>query len=151
RSATPLTTSFTEPSPPTTTSSRAPPSAACCASSVRCPGRSEKSASPFSPRPAASLASCGQRRPVAPLSEAGLTRKTVLMIGRRGCQRDPGHPIDGGAKLVVRDALELPLDDDVAHGEQRAGVDVPKSAEREQHGRFHLDGENAAPRPPLVL
>ena len=49
-SAAPFATSFTEPSPPTTTSSFAPAPAACRASSVRCPGRSEKSASPFSPR-----------------------------------------------------------------------------------------------------
>ena len=70
-------TSFTEPSPPTTTSSRAPPSAASRASSARWPCRSLRSASPSSPVAAARRASSGQRRPVAPFADAGLTRKTV--------------------------------------------------------------------------
>ena len=44
----PLTTSFSVPSPPTTTMSL-PSEAASRASSVRCPGRSERSVSPSRP------------------------------------------------------------------------------------------------------
>jgi hypothetical protein len=73
----PFTTSLSVPSPPTATTSDAPLAAARSASSIRCPGRSEKSVSPSSPRCAARLASSGQRLPVTPLSDAGLTRKTV--------------------------------------------------------------------------
>ena len=66
-----------EPSPPTTTRSSAPSSAASRASSARCPCRSLKSVAPSSPAAAARRASSGQRRPVEPFAEAGLTRKTV--------------------------------------------------------------------------
>jgi hypothetical protein len=75
RPAMPFTTSFSVPSPPTATTSDAPASTACCASAIRWFGRSEKSVSPDSPSRAARWASSGQRLPVAPLSEAGLTRK----------------------------------------------------------------------------
>ena len=48
------------------------------------PARSERSASPASPRAAARWAISGQRRPVEPPAEAGLTRKTVACAnGRR--------------------------------------------------------------------
>ena len=76
-SAIPLTTSLTEPSPPTTTRRPAPPRTASSASAASCPGSSEMSASPASPRAAARCATSGQRLPVAPPAEAGLTRKTV--------------------------------------------------------------------------
>ena len=99
----------------------------------------------MSPRSAAAFASCGQRRPVAPLSDAGLTRKTTaIWSGRGGRERDARHPVDRRAELVVRDPLELSLDDDVAHRQQRGRVHVAQRAEREQHRGFHLHGEHAA-------
>jgi hypothetical protein len=76
-----LTVSFSVPSPPTATTSSAPPRAACSASSIRCPGRSEKNVSPSRPSPAARCASSGQRFPVEPLLDAGLTRKTIALVG----------------------------------------------------------------------
>src|SRR4051794_1144431 len=150
-SAMPLATSFTEPSPPTTTSSSAPSPTAVAASSPRWPGRSESRVSPSSPSVAAVRAICGQRRPVVPLSDAGLTRKTVLMSGRRGGERDARHTIYGSPQLVVGDPLEHAFDDDVADREQRTCVRSAQRAQREQTRGFHLDGEHAALRPPLVL
>src|ERR687886_2508809 len=149
RPASPFATSFTEPSPPTTTRSDAPSSAAARASSVRWPGRSEKTASPVSPAVAAMRWISGQRRPVDPFADAGLTRNLVLS-GYCG-QCDPGHAVDRGPKLLVGDALELALDDDVAHGEEAAGGEAAERAEGEEHGGLHLDGEDAAARPALVL
>src|SRR6185437_298465 len=147
--AMPFTTSWTVPSPPTATSSSAPSSAAWRASSVSCPGRSDSMTSPFSPAAAARLAISGHCRPVAPFSEAGLTRKTVravlmLRLLGRGRQGDPCHPVDGGLELLVRDPLELTLDDDVAHGQQAAGLDPAEGTEREEHGRLHLDRQHPA-------
>src|SRR6476661_1827921 len=109
RPAIPFTTSFSVPSPPTATTSVAPRSTAPRASSIRCSGR---------------------RLPVAPLSDAGLTRKTVdtasqrSVIGDGHVERDLRHAVDGGAQIVVRDPLELALDDDVADGEQASGLDA---------------------------
>src|SRR4029077_17747616 len=99
--------------------------------------------SPLSPSPAARCASSGQRRPVTPLSDAGLTRKTVPLMGFRsdGRERDARHPVDGGAELVVGDPLELALDDDVADGEEAARLDLPKRAEREEDRSLHLHRE----------
>src|SRR4051812_34035443 len=158
RSAIPFTTSFSVPSPPTATTSVAPPSAASRASSIRWPWRSEKNVSPFSPSRAARCASSGQRLPVAPLSDAGLTRKTAFSLTRSGqsgsdrdVERDPRHPVDGAAKIVVGDPLELALDDDVADGEEAARLDAAQRTDGEQRCGFHLDGEHAALRPPLVL
>src|SRR5688500_14916175 len=152
RPATPFATSLTDPSPPTTTSSVAPPRAASRARTPRWPGRSEKSVSPSSPLVTARRASSGQRRPVAPLSDAGLTRKTVsLMSGGRGGERDTRHPVDRRPQVVVRDPLELALDDDVAHRQQTAGLDAPQRADREERRGLHLDCEHAALRPALVL
>src|SRR5438105_11839030 len=153
RPASPFATSFTEPSPPTTTRSEAPPSAAARASSVRWPGRSEKRTSPSSPCRAASWWISGQRLPVEPFADAGLTRKTVsaLMLGGHRGERDPGHPVDGGAQFVVGDPRERALDDDVADGEEAPGFDSPERPEREEHRRLHLDREDAAARPALVL
>ena len=122
RCAMPFATSFTEPSPPTTTSSSAPPSTASPREVAQMAGplREERVAGRGRAR-AAAFASCGQRRPVAPLSDAGLTRKTALSrIRRRGRERDPRHAVDRRAQLVVRDPLELSLDDDVADREQRS-------------------------------
>ena len=122
----PFTTSFTEPSPPTTTRRRAPSRTASAASSPSRPGASEMSASPSSPRAAARCAISGQRFPVEPAAEAGLTRKTVrpglmAVVARRGgVERDPRHPVDRGAELLVGDPDELALDDDVADREQAA-------------------------------
>src|SRR2546421_3091959 len=151
RPATPFATSFTEPSPPTITRREAPPSAASRASSVRWPGRSEKRASPVSPRVVASRWISGQRRPVDPFADAGLTRKTVSVLSGDCCQGDPGHAIHGRSQLLVGDACELALDDDVADGEQAAGLDAPERTEREEHRRLHLDREDAAARPARVL
>ena len=50
---------------------------------------------------------------------------------------------DRGAKLLVGDALELPLDDDVADGQQAARLDAAQCGDREQCRCFHLDGEDA--------
>ena len=50
-----------------------------------------------------------------------------------------------------RDARELALDDDVADGQQAAGLDAAERADREERRRLHLDGEHAALRPALVL
>src|SRR5947208_1767689 len=151
RPATPFTTSFTEPSPPTTTRSDAPPSAACLDSSVRWPGRFEKSASPVRPALTAVWWISGQRRPVEPFADAGLTRKTVLVLSCDGGKRHPRHPVDCGPQLVVGDPLELAFDHDVADGEQAAGRDPAQRAEREEDGRLHLDAEDAPARPALVL
>src|SRR5687767_12120888 len=154
---TPFTTSLTEPSPPTITSRDAPSRTAPAASSPSCPGPSEISASPSSPRAAARCAISGQRFPVEPPAEAGLTRKTVrpalvLVVTRRcGVERDPRHSLDRRAKLVVRDADELALDDDVADGQQAPAVDAAQRGEREERRRLHLDREHATLRPALVL
>ena len=48
------------------------------------------------------------------------------MICRNGREPDARHAVDGGAQLIVADARELTLDDDVAHGEQAAGVHAPQ-------------------------
>src|SRR5438105_10185165 len=147
RSAMPFTTSFSVPSPPTATTRRAPPSTAPRASSIKCPGCSEKSVSPSSPSADARRASSGQRFPVAPLLDAGLTKKTVLMVGGRDVERDARHAVDGGAQLVVADPLELALDDDVADGQEAAGLDAADRSDREQRRCLHLAGERAARRP----
>src|SRR5712691_6445788 len=105
-------TSLTVPSPPATTSS-APSSAACRARSRRCSGRSEKRTSPVRPSAAARCASSGQRRPVAPPADAGLTRKTVVralvLVGNR-LERQLGHLVDREPHVLVGDPLELALD-----------------------------------------
>src|SRR6266550_8163363 len=150
-SATPFTTSFSVPSPPTATTMVAPPATALRASSIRCPGRSEKSVSPLRPRRAARWASSGQRLPVPPLSDAGLTRKTVESVRDRDVEGDSRHPVDGGPQLVVGDALELALHDDVADGQQAPGLDAADRADREERRSLHLDGQDAALRPALVL
>src|SRR5262249_28834613 len=153
----PFTTSFTEPSPPTTTSRLAPPSTASVARPVSLPGASEISASPSSPRAAARCAISGHRLPVEPPAAAGFTRKTVrpglmaVLARGRGGQGDVRHAIDSRAQLVVRDAYELALDDDVADGEQASALDAADCCEREEGGGLHLHREDAAFRPPLVL
>src|SRR4051795_3998537 len=138
---TPFADSLSVPSPPTATRSSAPSRTAASASSIRWPGRSEKSVVPSSPSCAARCASSGQRLPVAPLADAGLTRKTVLMVGRNGRERDARHPVDRRTQLFVGDPLELTLDDDVADGEETADVHLPERADREEHSRLHLDPE----------
>ena len=90
------------------------------------------SASPSSPRAAARCAISGHRLPVEPPAAAGLTRKTVrplMAVARRGrrVERDPRHPVDRRAELLVGDPHELALDDDVAHGEQAAAVHAAKA------------------------
>src|SRR5579884_1221326 len=159
----PFTTSFRVPSPPTATTRPAPSRAARSASSIRCPGRSEKRVSPSSPRCEARFASAGQRLPVTPLSDAGLTRKTVspplmvVLVRRDRGERDARHPVDGGAELLVADAREDALDDDVGHGQQAACLDARDAADAadrgdgEERGGLHLDREHAAARPALVL
>src|SRR4051794_25651837 len=150
-SAIPLTTSFTVPSPPTATSSSYS-CAARAASSVISPGLVDSSTSPFSPSRPARCASSGQRRPVEPAAEAGLTRKTVLvLVGGDRLERDPRHPVDRGLQLLVRDAREDALDHDVRHRQQAPRLDAAQRRDREQRRRLHLDGEDAAPRPALVL
>src|SRR5262245_43437853 len=148
----PSATSWTVPSPPTTTSSVAPSRTASAASSARWPGRFEISASPRRPASAARRAMSGQRRAVAPLSDAGLTRKTVrLMVVRDGDERELGHLIDRRAQVLVGDALELALDDDVADGEEASRLDLAQRAECEEERSLHLHREDAAVRPALVL
>ena len=121
----PLTTSFSVPSPPTATTRVVPSRADSSASSISWPGRSEKRVSPSSPRCAARFASEGQRFPAPPLPEAGLTRKTVsALMGRDGREGDAGHPVDRRAQLFVGDSLEDALDDDVGYGEEAAAVDA---------------------------
>src|SRR5579859_7288097 len=153
--ASPFATSLIVPSPPTATSSSAPSATAERASSRRCSGFSEKSASPFRPNAAARRASSGHRRPVAPLAEAGLTRKTVrralMLLVRDGVERELRHLVDRGAHLLVRDPYELARDDHIRDGEQAAGLDLPQRAEREQHRRLHLDPQHTALRPAPVL
>src|SRR6184192_2454622 len=151
RPARPCTTSFTVPSPPTATTSDAPCSAACRARSPSWPGLSESSASPRSPSAAAWCASSGQRRPTAPPSAAGLTRKTVsLMAGRDRCERYASHAVDGGAEVDVGDPRELLADHDVAHRQEATGLHPAEGADREQHRRLHLDTEDATLGPALV-
>src|SRR5262245_56850626 len=142
--AIPFTTSLTVPSPPTATIRRAPPTAASRASSARCSGRSEMNASPVRPRSAARRAISGRRFPVAPPSDAGLTRKAVLLIGRDRRQRHARHVVDCGLEVLIRDPRERAADDDVADGQETAGLDLAQSAEGEDHSRLHLDGEHAA-------
>src|SRR6476646_3522270 len=154
RCAIPFTTSCTEPSPPTTTSRSAPSSAARRASSVSSPAAREKRTSPLRPAAAARCEISGQRLPVEPLADAGLTRKTVfsasvLLVGRDRRERDARHPVDRSAELVVRDALELTLDDDVADGQQAAGLHSAQRADGEERGGLHLDGEHSTLRPAL--
>src|SRR5439155_6265964 len=151
--ASPFATSLTDPSPPTTTRRSAPSSTERRASVPSSPGLVEKSASPSSPRVAAMRAIWGQRFPVDPFAEAGLTRKTVvgLMIGCRGAECDARHAVDRGAQIVVRDPRELAADDDVAHRQQAAGLDAAQRADGEERRRLHLDAEHAALRPALVL
>jgi hypothetical protein len=62
------------------------------------PALSDMKTSPTSPSCVARWASSGQRRPVEPPADAGLTRKAVLALigGDRG-QRQFGHSIDGRA------------------------------------------------------
>src|SRR3954451_3256631 len=151
RPAIPFTTSFSVPSPPTATTSVAPPSTAPRASSIRWPARSEKSVPPVRPRRAARCASSGQRLPVAPLSDAGLTRKTVLLVGDSDVEGDLRHAVDRRAQLVVGDALELALDDDVADGQEATRLDAADRPDREERRRLHLDGEHAALPSELVL
>src|SRR6266566_6335515 len=150
--AIPFTISFTVPSPPTATRSDAPRSAALRASSPSSPGRLERSASPASPSSRARRSRDGQRRPVAPFADAGLTRKTVwpLMFGRDRGECDPGHAIDGSLELVVRDPREVLADHDVADREQAACLDAPQRADCKKDGRLHLNREDAAGRPALV-
>src|SRR5689334_23498073 len=125
RPASPWTTSLTVPSPPTATTRLAPLSTARAASSPSWPGLSESSAAPLRPSCAARWARSGQRRPTAPPSAAGLTRKTVsLMACGDGLQRHARHAVDGGAELLVGDPRELLADHDVAHGQQAAGSDA---------------------------
>src|SRR6476619_1378176 len=152
----PFTTSFTEPSPPTTTRRVAPPATASAASWVSRPGASEISASPSRPLAAARCAISGQRLPVVPPAEAGLTRKTVcplMTVAARGgrVERDLGHPVDRGPEVVVGDPDELAFDDDVAHRQQAAAVDAAQRRQREERRSLHLDGEDPALRPALVL
>src|SRR5918999_1933247 len=148
----PFTPSLTVPSPPTTTTSSAPATTALRVKSTTRPGASLSSASPSRPSSAALATSSGQRLPADQLPAAGLTTKAVLMgLGRDRAERELGHLVDGGAHLLVRDADELTLDDDVADREEAARLDLAQSAEREQHGGLHLDGEDAAVRPALVL
>src|SRR5262245_41417999 len=151
RPAMPLTTSWTVPSPPTTTS-RSASAAALRASSVRWPGRSERSASPLRPRAAARWASSGQRRPAAPFSAAGLTRNVTRLMARRdGRKRDSRHAVDSRSEVVVGDPGDrLTMHGVVADGQKAAGLHPAQGPDREQHGRLHLDAEHPALRPALV-
>src|SRR4051812_7143359 len=113
--------------------------------------------SPSSPRPAARCASSAQRFPVAPLSDAGFTKKRVLMGGGDGRERDARHPVDRRTQLFVGDAGEHTLDDDVADGQQAPCVhalhlgDAADGGNGEERRGLHLDREHAALRPALVL
>src|SRR4051794_36514820 len=151
----PLTTSCTVPSPPTATTIAAPSSAAWRASSARPPGPALCATSGSRPKSRAWRSSSGQRLPVAPFAEAGLTRKTVrpliTVTGGHGGERQLGHLVDRALHVLVRDADELALDDDVADDQQAAGLDLLERPDREEHGRLHLDGEHAAVRPAAVL
>src|SRR5438874_11391648 len=151
RPATPLTTSFSVPSPPTATTSLAPPSTASRARSIRCPGLSEKSVSPVRPSPAARWASSGQRFPVAPLADAGLTRKTACSGSGRDFERDLRHPVDGRAQVLVGDPPEFAVDDDVAHGQLAPGLDAAERGDGEERRCLHLDRQAAPFRPAPVL
>src|SRR5581483_444473 len=151
RPATPFTTSFSVPSPPTATMRAAPASTASRASSLSSPARVDRRASPASPSAAARRASSGQRRPVAPFPDAGLTRNTVALILDRDPERDPRHPVDRGPQLLVADPREDALDDDVAHRQEAGALDAAQRPDREQRGGLHLDREHAARRPALVL
>jgi hypothetical protein len=94
-----------------------------------------------SPAVAATRWISGQRRPVDPFADAGLTRNRVLSGDWR--ERDSGHPVDRRAQLLVGDPLELALDDDVAHRQQAAGGEAAQRAEGEEHRGLHLDGQDA--------
>src|SRR3954447_20140605 len=151
----PFATSCTVPSPPTATTIEAPSSAAWRASSASPPGPVLCATSRSIPKSRAWRSSSGQRLPVAPFADAGLTRKTVCALvtvtGGPGRERQLGHLVDGPLHVLVRDPDELALDDDVADDQQAARPDLAERADREEHGRLHLDGKDAAVRPAAVL
>ena len=101
RPAMPFTISWTVPSPPKTTSSSAPSSAA--PPGRRAGPRSEKIASPRIPAAWAARASSGQRRPVLPFADAGLTRRTVFSARASPGDTRPAGPRSrcAGAHLLL--------------------------------------------------
>ena len=47
--------------------------------------------------------------------------------------------------------MNVAADEDVADGQQAAGLDLAERAEREENRRLHLDAQHAAGGPALVL
>src|SRR5829696_3383219 len=76
-------------------------------------------------------------RPVRPLT------------GRDRAERELGHLVAGRLHFLVRDADELAFDHDVADREEAARLEAAQRPEREEHGGFHLDGEDASVGPAL--
>ena len=98
------------------------------------------------PAAAARCAISGQRRPVDPFAAAGLTRKTV----------PSSVTVWSASSVISSTALRMssslirrnsPSTIDVADDQHAACLDLPQRAEREEHRRLHLDGEDAAVGP----
>jgi hypothetical protein len=152
-----LTTSFSVPSPPTETTSPAPSRAACSASSIRTwtLGEERRALEPELrcavrvPASAGRGAAAGRRvdEEDDPVSGTFRCPTPLLCHGR---ERDARHPVDRRAQpsSVIRVTR---LDDDVADGEEAAGVNLLQRPEREEDRSFHLDREDAAVGPALVL
>ena len=123
------------------------------ASSIRCPGRSEKSVSPCRPSSAARCASSGQRLPVAPLPDAGLTRKTVPALIGRSRRRARSRVIRSTAARSSSSVIRVNSPSTtMSLTVSRQPASTPRSArDGEERRRLHLDREDAALRPALVL
>ena len=108
--------------------------------------------SPSSPRCAARCAISGQRLPVAPLSDAGLTRKTVSLMTGVAVARAT-RVIRSTAAFISSSVIRLnsPSTTMSLTVEQAAGLHAAERADGEERGGLHLDGEHTALRPALVL
>jgi len=88
-----------------------------------------RSVSPERPRPFALWTSSGQRLPVTPLSDAGLTTKTVLMACGDGREADARHPYDPEILSALismnREAGDVKAALDYAHKAAEALPDDP--------------------------
>ena len=156
----PLTASFTVPSPPTATTTVAPSAAARSASAAMWPGRvreqrladepvlggSVSDLRPDAARPAVVRGGIDEKRDVPVLGHDA----SVLRVSH-GAERELGHAVDRLGEGVVADALPVVAGEQVGDDEQRAGVDAAQRGDGEQGGGLHLDRQNAALGPAASL
>ena len=146
-------TSFSVPSPPTATTSVAPPSTAARASSIRWPGRSEKSVSPLQPELRCAVRQLGPALARGAVVDAGLTRKTVSVANAEMATSSAIRVMRSTA--ARRSSSEMRVNSPsttMSLTVSRQPASTPRSAPtREERGRLHLDREHAALRPALVL